>query len=436
MLGEILTTPEFGKYRTSFRKGQTIFLEGDTTQDLYILVSGQLDILKGDKRIDRISEQGTLFGEMSFLLGAARTATAKASSDLEAICIPKEEISTLLHEFPDIAGEITKLLAKRLDETSQVLYGLKGICDQLPDAVILSDKDGKILSCNTAAETLYGRNWHAMHHTSVENIYEEPQIYRDFLGAVKEKYSVREEVLKIKHPEKGTRFVSTSTTLLHDGHHNFQGVLSLGRDVTEVQNLQRKYRKARNWLLPALFLLGLVTVAAFLGYPYFSRGYRTVDIEKQGLRNALAKDYLFLTSLLVDHFKDGDRVKAGEVMADFFALQETTVMPYSGLVLLDKKKKVFCAYSPARGAEAPEMIGSSYAGIAFEGDERSLHRVLTLYRADKQHPMGHKGIEVAFRVVKDNHFSGWLVFQMDMDMLEKDFGLNEEDLRLFQFNES
>ena len=433
MLDEILTTPELGKYRTSFRKSQTVFLEGDNSQDLYILVSGQLDILKGDKRIDEISEQGALFGEMSFLLGATRTATAKASSDVEAICIPKEEISTLLHEFPDMAGEITKLLAKRLDETSQVLYGLKGICDQLPDAVILTDRDGKILSCNTAAESLYGRSWHQMYHALVESIYEEPQVYRDFLKEVQEKYSVREEVLKIKHPEKGRRFVSTSTTLLYDGHHNCQGVLSLGRDVTEVENLQRKYRKARNWLLPSFILLGLVTVAAFFCYPYFSRGYRTVDIEKQELRNELAKDYLFLTSLLVDHFKDGDRVKAGEVMADFFALQETAVMPYSGLVLLDKEKKVFYAYSPKSGTEALGMVGSSYAGIAFEGDESSLHRVLTLYRADKQHPMGHKGIEVAFKVTQDNHFSGWLVFQMDMDMLEKDFGLDEEDLKLFQF---
>ena len=47
--------------------------------------------------------------------------------------------------------------------------------------------------------------------------------------------------------------------------------------------------------------------------------------------------------------------------------------------------------------------------------------------------MGHKGIEVAFKVNQDDHLLGWLVFQMDTDRLEKDFGLNEEDLRLFQF---
>ena len=62
----------------SFQTGKTLFLEGDDTQDVYFLVSGKLAILKGRKRIAELSDEGSVFGEMSFLLGEKRTATVKA----------------------------------------------------------------------------------------------------------------------------------------------------------------------------------------------------------------------------------------------------------------------------------------------------------------------------------------------------------------------
>ena len=107
MLEEIINNPALEKYIATYDTGQILFIEGDDSQDLYILVSGQLDILKGSKRINHISEAGTLFGEMSFLLGARRTGTAKAVSNLKVIRIPKEEINQFLHEFPDMAGNIS-----------------------------------------------------------------------------------------------------------------------------------------------------------------------------------------------------------------------------------------------------------------------------------------------------------------------------------------
>ena len=59
MLEEIIDNPAVGHYLTTFGKGTAIFLEGDPSQDLYILVSGQLDVLKGKKKI---SEMIGIFG--------------------------------------------------------------------------------------------------------------------------------------------------------------------------------------------------------------------------------------------------------------------------------------------------------------------------------------------------------------------------------------
>jgi len=433
MLVELINNPDLKKYITVYERGQTLFLEGDNSQDLFILVSGELDVLKGKNKIAGITDPGSFFGEMSFFLGARRTSTVKALSDVKTICIPKEHITAFLNEFPDVAQKITRLLAQRLEETSQVLYGFKEFCDQLPDAVIMTGRDDKILSCNKAAEKLYGMDYSKMRTKSVADIYEEPQVYEEFLKDVQENYSVREKVLKIRHPELGVRCISTSTTVLYDGHHNFQGVLSLGRDVTSVHNLERRYRMIRYWLLPCFVLLCLLGAALFYGYPHFSRGYQSLGTEKMKLRNQLANDYLVLKSLLIGPVAEEDGNKIDQVIKEFFSLREPGKSPYDGIVVLDTEKKVRQAYSINAGTQTEKMAGTSYSGISFQGSEDSLHRVLALYRTDKSHPLGHRGIEIAFIMRKDDNFLGWLVFQMNVELLEKTYGVTVDDLKKFTF---
>jgi PAS domain S-box-containing protein len=430
MLDELIHNPNVEKYVTVYERGKYLFLEGDDSQDLYVLVSGHVEILKGDKKLDEITEPGALFGELSFLLGAKRTATARAEGTVEALRIPQEEIADFLHDFPSMAGKITQFLAQRLDERSQALYGLKELCDQLPDAVIITDRDGKISTWNSAAEKLYGRDWHDLHQGKIQDMYEDPQALEAFLEEVQSKYTVKEKILKTKHPSKGSHFVSTSTTLLYDGHHNFQGVLFLGRDATALQKLERRYRRARNWLIPSFLLLGVFVAAVFLGYPYFSKGVQSVDLRKEELRNEIARDYLLLKSLLIQPFEDRNRSETTRVMKDFFGMQSETKSPYKGVVLLDQDKSVFDAYSPSGPAA---NVGSSYGGIAFQGSEESLHSVLLLYRTDETHPMGKRGLEIAFELKGEGRTLGWLLFQMDMACLNDSYGVTEEDLRRFQF---
>lgn len=433
MLDEILDNPALERYFINLRIGQTIFLEGDPSQDLYILVSGQVDIIKGNNKIAEINEAGSLFGEMSFLLGAKRTASVKAGSDVRVVRIPKEDVTSFLNEFPEVAKGITRILAQRLDNVTQIVYGLKEFCNQLPDAVILTDQDGKILAWNSAAERLYGREWSQLHQKSADELYEEPETYKKFLEEVQSKYSVSEKVLKINHPEKGIRLISTSTTVLYDGHHNFQGVLSLGRDVTSVERLERRYRRVRYWLIPFFIVLGMFSLAIFFGYPYFSKGYKATDTKKLDLRNQLAKDYLFLKILLINPFAAGERSETTKQMKEFLAIQKRDGMPYKGLVLLDRDKKVFDSFSIKGKKDITTMVGSSYAGVKFQGSEDSLHRVLTPYRVDKDRPMGHKGLEIGFIMEKGSDFLGWVVFQMDSDLLEQEYHMDEEDFKRFYF---
>ncbi len=433
-IDEIISNPDLAKYLITFTSGQTIFLEGDDSQDLYILVAGQVEIFKGDKKIRDITEEGSVFGELSFFLGDKRTASVKAKTQVEVICIPKEEIMLFLEECPTAGPEIIRHLSQWLSETTQMLYGLKEVSDQLPDAVIMTDKEGRILVWNSAAERLYGRDWPRMRDTNVDEIYAKPDEYKNFLKEVQARYSAKEKVFDIKHPRKGIRCISTSFTVLYDGHQNFQGVLSLGRDVTATKKLEKKYKRAFFWLISAFILIGLLTATIFLGYPYFSKGHQVVDLRQKELRNLLAKDYFLLNSWIADQLGGQNTEAISQKMKKFFNIQQTTAIPYTGLVLLDKDRKVVNAYSTKADISAGDMIDSSYAAIEFQGSEDSLHKVLTVYRTEKDHPMGKKGIEIAFELYKDKAFMGWLVFQMDMDSLTDTYGIDDKNLKKLHFD--
>jgi len=433
MLEDVINNVKVNRYIIPFEEGKAIFLEGDDSQDLFILVSGQLNVFKGNIKIAEITEKGSLFGEMSFLLKANRTATIKAGENVKAIRIPKDEITPFIHDFPEVAGKISKLLAKRLDETSRILYGLKEFCDQLPDAVIATDKNGKIITWNAAAEEVYGRSWDQMCNKSVEEIYEKPKVYKKLLEEIKKKRSVREKILSIRHPKNGTRFISTSSTLLQDDHNNFQGILSLGRDVTSVKTLEKKYHQTRYWLLPSLILIILMAIGVFWSHSHFSKRPQIVKVNHLELENRLSKDYILLKSMLVNPFETGNRSKTNQLMKDFLNTQKQDNVPYNGLVLLDNNKKVFDAYSKNTDTNISPTINSSYKGIDFEDGKNSTHSVLTLYRADKDHPMGQKSIEIAFEMNNKNRRIGWLIFQLDLHRLKTDYGTDVSGSKKFIF---
>jgi hypothetical protein len=267
----------------------------------------------------------------------------------------------------------------------------------------------------------------------VEEIYEKPRVYKKLLEEVKKKHSVREKILSVRHPKHGVRFISTSSTLLHDDHNNFQGILSLGRDVTSIKTLEKKYRQTRYWLFPSLMLTFLLAIGVFWGHSHFSKRPQIMEVNQSELKNRLSKDYLLLKSMLLNHLEAGNRSKTNQLMKDFLNVQKPDKMPYNGLVLLDKNKIVFDAYSTNTGTNISPTIQSSYKGIDFEDGKDSAHSVLILYRADKDHPMGQKSIEIAFEMNKNNRRIGWLIFQLDLRRLKTDYGTDVSGLKQFNF---
>ena len=426
---KIIDNPDLEKYRATYSIGEPLFLEGDSSRDLFVLVSGTLDVLKGDKKISELNESGTLFGEMSFLLGEQRTASIKAKDSVEVVRFPGEKIEELMTEVPSMAQEISVILAERLRDTSSMVHGLKEFCDQLPDAVMITtDKDQRILAWNSAAERLYGREANEMRNLPLGEIYEDPDAYQEFQSELQTKKSLSGKTMRVKNPAGDQRFVSTSTTVLYDGHRNVQGLLFLGRDVTKIHAIERKYVQIRNWLFPAIALLGICLAVFSWAYPNFTRGSQILGYKIQSFQDRVGKDYTVLAQKFAAASVVGDQAAMAAVMEAYFAGKDPDSFGITGLLLLDRDKKVIAAYSPKQIGETSGLLNSSYGAIQFSENEKSPHYVLKLFRSTKEHPMGTEGLELAFSIP-----GGLLVFQLDPEWIGKEFGIDGKTLKKMRF---
>ena len=93
-----------------------LVLEGDLGRDLFILIDGQVEVSKGGLRISVIEKKGSFFGEMSTLLGVARTATLRTLTPCVLYLVPEEEVDQLFKQSPDLGVRMARELAERLQD--------------------------------------------------------------------------------------------------------------------------------------------------------------------------------------------------------------------------------------------------------------------------------------------------------------------------------
>ncbi|HEX4297157.1 MAG TPA: cyclic nucleotide-binding domain-containing protein [Devosia sp.] len=107
----------------TFESGAVLIEEGGTDHKLFVLVEGQVEVLRKDTQVSYIDEPGSLFGEMSVLLDMPYSATVKALSSVKAYVI--EDPIGFLSSQAEIAVEMATLLARRLYYTTSYLVDLQ-----------------------------------------------------------------------------------------------------------------------------------------------------------------------------------------------------------------------------------------------------------------------------------------------------------------------
>ncbi len=430
---EYLKQPALNKYSTSYQAGEFLFREGEDSQDLYILVSGDLDVFKGEEHISEITEPGTLFGEMSFLLRSKRTATISARNIVTVIRLPSGEVNAFLDEFPAIAREITSILARRLDETTNVMHGLKEFCNHLPDAVIMTDKEQKILAWNKPAEKLYGRAWSQMKNKSIDEIYDNQAAYKQFMAELNSNKTVKEQILKINHPFEEWKFVSTSTTILYDHNHQARGYLFLGRDVTRSHGFKRKQQMTRKFIY-SLLLITLITSGLFFVKMQVLKDQRheATQVQKP-FTSRIARDSMGLSLVLSRPLGEGDIETSTRVMDDYFAYQNPGDFGIIGLLLLDKDNRIVNAYTPESLQSPFEIRGTAYSGSRFHTESGPEESRGTVYLVSRGPESQTEGADLSFDITRGGEHLGSLIFQLDMEKIDKQYDIGIKTLSELDF---
>jgi small-conductance mechanosensitive channel/CRP-like cAMP-binding protein len=106
-----------------FVRGEAITRQGAEAHWLYIITKGEADVrVTVDGESERVASlhQGDFFGEMGLMTGSPRTATVVALTDVECYRLDKEGFNDILRRRPEIAEDISHVLARRRVELEAV----------------------------------------------------------------------------------------------------------------------------------------------------------------------------------------------------------------------------------------------------------------------------------------------------------------------------
>ncbi len=103
--------------------GDILFREGDPGEHLYVVVSGELEILMApdtdDELLLNILHEGEYLGEMSLIQpGGHRTASARARGNVVLLSMNRQQFKELVEHHPEMSAAMVNVLSQRLDNTN------------------------------------------------------------------------------------------------------------------------------------------------------------------------------------------------------------------------------------------------------------------------------------------------------------------------------
>jgi predicted acylesterase/phospholipase RssA len=114
--------------RKRYRQGAVVFREGDIGGDMYLVESGQLQVVVGSADNQQplaYLGPGSFVGEIALLLEQPRSATLKVIIDAELWVLHKRDLEDLLAEHPSIGLHLSREIGQRLVTTSHQAPPLK-----------------------------------------------------------------------------------------------------------------------------------------------------------------------------------------------------------------------------------------------------------------------------------------------------------------------
>lgn len=97
----------------SLKPGQTLITEGQPTEAFFILESGNVQVTRGGKTVNRLGP-GDFFGEIGMLDRGAATATVVTDGPVEAMVLSHTQFRDAIRGNAGLAMQVIAAMAKRL----------------------------------------------------------------------------------------------------------------------------------------------------------------------------------------------------------------------------------------------------------------------------------------------------------------------------------
>jgi len=106
-----------------YESGEVVIQQGGRDNEVLLLKSGSVEVIKDGVTIVEVAEDLAVFGEMSILLDQPHTATVKARLPSEFYVV--EDAKKVLQWRPEAALYVAEILARRLDSLNKYLVDVK-----------------------------------------------------------------------------------------------------------------------------------------------------------------------------------------------------------------------------------------------------------------------------------------------------------------------
>ncbi len=144
----------------TFKKNQTVYMEGSTPLGIYILTEGSILISKigsqGKEQVLKILKEGEIMGGTDLILGKKYGSSSKAVASSKVLFMPKNRFFDLLINDEKLIQKLILQFAKEIQtlEAKAVSLAFKPVRGRLADTLlILNKKNGDNLSKITLSRT-------------------------------------------------------------------------------------------------------------------------------------------------------------------------------------------------------------------------------------------------------------------------------------------
>jgi CRP-like cAMP-binding protein len=122
--------------KKEFKKGETIVEEGKESYNVYVIMSGEADMIKsyfGKEVSVRTLKKGDVFGALALIAKSPRAATVVAKTDLEVGMMYRDDFISILKKLPSEVNEVMKQMVDELKAAYELSAELVVLTKKMSD---------------------------------------------------------------------------------------------------------------------------------------------------------------------------------------------------------------------------------------------------------------------------------------------------------------